>query len=61
MAKTAPGGPGAMMDSRKNLALDYNKARAQFPALLIARLFGFTPAALLRATKNAQGRQSPRQ
>jgi len=42
-------------------ALDYNKARAQFPALLIARLFGFTPAALLRATENAQGRQSPRQ
>ena len=29
--------------------LDYNKAREQFPALLIAALFGFKPAAVLQA------------
>ncbi|HEY3048514.1 MAG TPA: LemA family protein [Polaromonas sp.] len=42
-------------------ALDYNNAQGQFPALLIARLFGFAPAALLRATESAQERQADRQ
>ena len=42
-------------------ALDYNNAQGQFPALLIARLFGFAPAALLRATESEQERQADRQ
>lgn len=37
--------------------LDYNNAQGQFPALLIARLFGFAPSAMLRATENAAERQ----
>ncbi len=36
-----------------NCVLDYNNAQAQFPALLIARLFGFAPSALLQATESA--------
>jgi LemA protein len=40
--------------------LDYNNAQGQFPALLIARLFGFTPSAMLRATENAAERQAVR-
>ena len=33
--------------------LDYNHAQGQFPALLIARLFGFTPSAILQATQSS--------
>ena len=33
--------------------LDYNNAQSQFPALLIARLFGFAPSAMLQATGSA--------
>ena len=40
--------------------LDYNNAQAQFPALLIARLFGFAPSALLQATESAAERQAVR-
>ena len=32
--------------------LDYNSAQGQFPALLIARLFGFAPSAMLQATES---------
>ena len=35
-------------------ALDYNKARSQFPALVVAKVFGFTPSAMLQATKGVQ-------
>ena len=38
--------------------LDYNTAQAQFPALLIARLFGFAPSAILQATESAAERQA---
>lgn len=31
---------------------DYNHAQGQFPALLIARLFGFAPSVMLRATES---------
>lgn len=31
--------------------LDYNNAQGQFPAVLIAHLFGFAPAAMLRAAE----------
>jgi LemA protein len=40
--------------------LDYNNAQAQFPALLIARLFGFAPSVMLQATENAAERQAVR-
>ena len=40
--------------------LDYNNARSQFPALLIARLFGFAPSAMLQATASAIERQAVR-
>ena len=40
--------------------LDYNNAQAQFPALLVARLFGFAPSAILQATESAVERQAAR-
>lgn len=40
--------------------LDYNNAQGQFPALLIARLFGFSPSVMLRATESAAERQAVR-
>ncbi|MES2685803.1 MAG: LemA family protein [Pseudomonadota bacterium] len=40
--------------------LDYNNAQAQFPALLVARLFGFASAAMLQATESAVERQAVR-
>ena len=41
-------------------ALGYNNAQSQFPTLLLARLFGFSPAAMLRVTGNAAERQAAR-
>ena len=38
--------------------LDYNNAQAQFPALLVARLFGFAPSAMLQSTQSAAERQA---
>ena len=40
--------------------LDYNTAQAQFPTLLIARVFGFAPSAILQATESALERQAVR-
>ncbi len=40
--------------------LDYNNAQGQFPALLVARLFGFAPSVMLRATESAAERQTMR-
>lgn len=40
--------------------LDYNNAQAQFPALLIARLFGFAASAMLRATETPAERDAVR-
>ena len=40
--------------------LDYNNAQGQFPAVLIARLFGFVPSAMLQATESAAERQAIR-
>jgi len=40
--------------------LDYNNAQSQFPALLVARLFGFAPSVMLRATESAAERQTIR-
>lgn len=40
--------------------LDYNNAQGQFPALLVARLFGFMPSAMLQATSSPVERESVR-
>ena len=40
--------------------LDYNNAQGQFPALLVARLFGFSPSAMLQSTESAVERQAVR-
>ena len=40
--------------------LDYNTAQAQFPTLLIARVFGFAPSAILQATESPVERQAVR-
>lgn len=40
--------------------LDYNNARGQFPAVLVARIFSFMPSAMLRATENPAERQAVR-
>ncbi len=40
--------------------LDYNNAQGQFPALMIASLFGFAPSAMLRATESPAQREAVR-
>ena len=40
-------------------ALDFNNAAQQFPALIVARLFGFTPAPMLEATRSDEERAAP--
>jgi LemA protein len=40
--------------------LSFNDAAAQFPALLVARLLGFPPAAMLQSTQSAAEREAPR-
>ena len=40
--------------------LDYNHAQGQFPALVIAKLFSFVPAAMLQATESEQERKAVR-
>ncbi|MCB2003307.1 MAG: LemA family protein, partial [Rhodoferax sp.] len=39
--------------------LDYNDAAMQFPANLVARLFGFDEAATLQSTQSAAERSAP--
>ena len=41
-------------------ALDFNNAALQFPALIVARLLGFTEAPMLEATQNEQERTAPK-
>ncbi len=38
----------------------YNNAREVFPAVLLAGMFGFGPAALLEATESAEERRAPK-
>ena len=40
--------------------LDFNNAAQQFPALIVARLAGFAPAAVLAATQSDEERRAPR-
>ena len=49
---------GFARQAYNDAVLDYNNAQGQFPTLLIARVFGFLPSAMLRATENAIERQA---
>ena len=49
---------GFARQSYNEAVLDYNNAQSQFPTLLIARVFGFLPSAMLRATENSPERQA---
>ena len=40
--------------------LDFNNEATQFPGLIVARLFVFTPAAMLEATRSEEERSAPR-
>lgn len=40
--------------------LDFNDEAMRFPALIVARLFGFTPAAMLESTRSEAEREAPR-
>jgi LemA protein len=40
--------------------LEYNDAASSFPALLVARVFGFAPAGMLQATQSDAERAAPR-
>lgn len=51
---------GFSRQAYNDAVLDYNNAQGQFPALLIARLFGFAPSAMLQATESAVERQAVR-
>ena len=51
---------GFARQAYNDAVLDYNNAQGQFPALLVARLFGFAPSAMLQATESAAERQSVR-
>jgi len=51
---------GFARQAYNDAVLDYNNAQAQFPALLVARTFGFAPSPMLRATESAAERQAVR-
>ena len=51
---------GFARQAYNDAVLDYNNAQGQFPAVLIARTFGFAPSAMLRATESAVERQAVR-
>ena len=51
---------GFARQSYNDSVLDYNNAAGQFPANLVARVFGFQPAAMLQSTQSVAERQVPR-
>ena len=51
---------GFARQAYNDAVLDYNNAQGQFPALLVARVFGFSPSAMLQATGHAVERQAVR-
>jgi LemA protein len=51
---------GFARQAYNDAVLDYNNAQGQFPALLVARLFGFAPSAMLQSTESAAERQAVR-
>ena len=51
---------GFARQAYNDAVLDYNNAQGQFPALLVARAFGFVPSVMLQATENTAERQAVR-
>ena len=51
---------GFARQAYNDAVLDYNNAQGQFPALLVARLFSFSPSAMLQSTESAAERQTLR-
>ena len=51
---------GFARQAYNDAVLDFNNAQGQFPTLLIARIFGFMPSAMLRATESVAERQGIR-
>ncbi|MBG6074020.1 MULTISPECIES: LemA family protein [unclassified Polaromonas] len=51
---------GFARQAYNDAVLDYNNAQGQFPALLLARLFGFAPSAMLQSTEDVAERQAVR-
>ncbi len=51
---------GFARQAYNDAVLDYNNAQGQFPAVLIARLFGFAPSAMLRVTESPAEREAVR-
>ena len=51
---------GFARQSYNDAVLDYNNAQSQFPALVIARIFGFAPSAMLQATQSPLARHAVR-
>jgi len=51
---------GFARQAYNDAVLCYNQAQGQFPALLVARLFGFAPSAMLQATESAAERKAVR-
>ena len=51
---------GFARQSYNDAVLDYNHAQSQFPALVVARLFGFAPSPTLQAGQGLAGRQMNR-
>lgn len=51
---------GFARQAYNDAVLDYNNAQGQFPALLISRIFGFSPSVMLRATESAVEREAVR-
>ena len=51
---------GFARQAYNDAVLDYNNQQAQFPTLLIARLFGFLPSTMLQSTENAGERKAVR-
>ena len=51
---------GFARQAYNDAVLDFNNAQGQFPTLLIARIFGFVPSAMLRATESPAERQGVR-
>jgi LemA protein len=50
---------GFARQAYNDAVLDFNDGAGQFPANLVAMVFGFRPAAMLQATQSAQERDAP--
>jgi LemA protein len=51
---------GFARQAYNDAVLDFNNGAEQFPAVIVARIFGFVPAAMLQATGSAQERETLR-